>query len=76
MITWNSSNENLVYFENGYIRVSKVYQTHKKQNVTVSATVKFNDGTLVTSSKEIIVDPVKYEELSTLVLASLIKLFA
>lgn len=63
-ITWNSSNENLVYFENGYIRVSKVYQTHKKQTVTLSATVKFKDGTTVTSSKEVIVNPVKYEELS------------
>lgn len=64
VITWNSSNEKLVYFENGYIRVSKVYQTHKKQTVTLSATVKFKDGTTVTSSKEVIVNPVKYEELS------------
>ena len=64
IITWNSSNEKLVYFENGYIRVSKVYQTHKKQTVTLSATVKFKDGTTVTSSKEVIVNPVKYKELS------------
>lgn len=64
-ITWSSSNEKLVYFENGFIKVSKVYQTHKQQTVIVTATVKFSDETVITSSKEVIVNPVKYEELSS-----------
>lgn len=64
-ITWSSSNEKLVYFENGFIKVSKVYQTHKQQTVILTATVKFSDETVITSSKEVIVNPVKYEELSS-----------
>ena len=63
-ITWSSSNENLINFNNNKINVSKIYQTHKKQLVTITATVQFSSGETIVSSKEITVDPVKYEELS------------
>lgn len=69
-ITWSSSNENLINFYNDRINVSKIYQTHKKQQVTVTATVELSNGEKIVSSKEIIVDPVKYNELGSTPVAS------
>ena len=69
-ILWECSNENLINFNNNRINVSKIYQTHKKQLVTITATVKFNSGETIVSSKEITVDPVQYTELSDTPVAS------
>ena len=61
--SWSSSNPNLYVIENGKGTVSKVYQTHKTQEVTITATGKNPDGTTFTKSKKIIVNPVLYDEL-------------
>ena len=60
---WSSSNPNLYVIENGKGTVSKVYQTHKTQEVTITATGKNPDGTTFTKSKKITVNPVLYDEL-------------
>ncbi len=63
-VEWSSSNEKLYYFEDGFAKVSKVYQTHRKQNVTVTANITLSNGELITLTKLITVNPVLFTELS------------
>lgn len=60
---WSSSNPNLYVIENGKGRVSKVYQTHKTQEVTITATGTKSDGTKIIKTKKITVNPVLFDEL-------------
>ena len=69
-ILWHSSSSNLYYFENGYGKVSRVYQTHKKQIVEIKATVKYKDQVLYELSKEVTVDPVLFDDISTVPVAT------
>lgn len=62
-IIWESSLDDLYYFENGYGKVSRVYQTHKKQEVEITATIKNNNKVIYELSKKIIVEPVLFDEL-------------
>lgn len=60
-----TSSNNLLYTINNYdytASVSRYYQTHKKQNVTVTVTGTYN-GESYTLSKEIIVNPVLFNDL-------------
>lgn len=63
-VEWSSSNEKLYYFEDGFAKVSKVYQTHRKQNVTVTADITLSNGELITLTKLITVNPVLFNEFS------------
>lgn len=62
-VEWSSSNNDLYYFEDGYGKVNILNQTYKKQIIYVTANIKTNDGTNVTLSKEVTVNPIKFEEL-------------
>lgn len=62
--SWSSSNNKLYNISNGIGSVSKVYQTHKKQTVTVSVEVSYKTGGKKTLSKEITVDPVLFNSFS------------
>lgn len=62
-VEWSSSNNDLYYFEDGYGKVNILNQTYKKQVIYVTANIKTNDGTNVTLSKEVTVNPIKFEEL-------------
>jgi len=69
-ITWTSSDNNLIDLTNNKINVSKVYQTHRKQIITITATVELLTGETIVTSKEIIVNPVNYNDLSDTPVAS------
>ncbi len=58
---WHSSNNNLYNITNGIGTVSKIYQTHKTQTVTVSVDITYMNGTKETKSKLITINPVLYE---------------
>lgn len=62
-VEWESSNEKLFYFEDGYAKVSKVYQTHRKQNVTVTATITLSNNEKIVLTKLITVNPVLFSDL-------------
>ncbi len=62
-VEWTSSNEQLYYFKDGFGQVSKVYQTHKKQTITVTANVKMNNGDELALTKEITVNPVLFKDM-------------
>ena len=57
---WSSSNPNLYQINGNEGKTSKIYQTHKKQNVTISCKIKYKNGSTVTKQKNIIINPVKY----------------
>lgn len=63
-IRWKSSNPNLYYFENGFGKVSKVYQTHKAQTITVGFEYYVNNEYVFEISKEIVVDPVLFDDMN------------
>lgn len=62
-VEWESSNEKLFYFEEGYAKVSKVHQTHRKQNVTVTANITLANGEVINLTKQITVNPVLFKDL-------------
>ncbi len=62
---WSSSNNNLYKIDGNIGSTSKIYQTHKTQTVTVSVKINYKNGTSITESKEIIIDPVLYSEMPT-----------
>lgn len=62
-VEWFSSNNDLYYFENGYGKVSILNQTHRKQNVEITAKITRKSGVVVELSKLITINPVLYEEL-------------
>ena len=64
-IKWVSSNPKLLYIENGYLKVSKVYQTHKQQTVQLTANVTLKNNETYEITKEVTVNPVKFKELKS-----------
>lgn len=62
-VNWKSSNANLFYFEDGFARVSREYQTHRKQNVTVTAEVTLSNNQTITLTKMITVNPVLFDDM-------------
>ena len=58
-----SSNDLLYHIDNDKAYTSKIYQTHKKQEVTVTINIKYKNGNTATKSKKIIVNPVTYKAL-------------
>lgn len=65
LFTYTSSNPSLYVINNneGSGTVSKVYQTHKKQTITVSVTASSN-GETITKSKVVTISPVLYNDMS------------
>ena len=61
--TWTSSNPDLYVIKDGIGKVSRAYQTHQTQQVTITVNAVYEDGTHETLSKVITVDPVLYESL-------------
>ena len=61
--TWGTSNPNLYHIEDGMGTISKVYQTHKEQTITVSVKIAYKNGDEEEKSKQITVDPVLFEDL-------------
>ena len=68
--TWSSSNNKLYNINNGFGTVSKMYQTHKKQTVKVSVEIKYKTGGSRTLSKDIIVNPVLFNDFSSTPIAT------
>ena len=60
---WSSSDPKLYTIENGIGRISKVYQTHRQQTITISVKIHHKNGTTEEKSKNITVDPVLFAEL-------------
>ncbi len=60
-----SSNPALYTISNGKGVVNKIKQTHKEQTVTVSVKATLKDGSMETSSKEITVAPIEFEQISS-----------
>ena len=67
---WSSSNSNVYVIQNGFGMVSKRYQTRKKQTVEVSVKITYKDGRSETKSKEIMIEPVLYDSLSSTPIAT------
>lgn len=59
-VKWSSSNDKLVLFEDGHVKVSKVHQTHRKQNVTITADITLANSEVITLTKVVTVNPVKF----------------
>ena len=68
--TWSSSNNKLYNINNGLGTVSKRYQTHKKQYVTITVEIKYKTGSVKTLSKEITINPVKFNDFSSTPIAT------
>jgi len=64
-VKWSSSNVAVLSLDKGYTNVSKIYQTHTNQKITVSAEVTFDNNEKITITKEVIVAPIVFEELSS-----------
>lgn len=62
-VEWSSTNDKLVLFEDGHVKVSKVHQTHRKQNVTITADIKLVNNDVITLTKVVTVNPVKFAEM-------------
>lgn len=62
-VEWTSSNPKLYYFSDGYARVSILHQTHRKQNVEVTAKITRKNGTVIELSKLITVNPVEFTKM-------------
>ena len=63
--TWKSSNDKLYTISNGVGKVSKVYQTHKNQTVTITLEINYKNGTKETRTKEITVAPVLFNAIKS-----------
>lgn len=63
VVEWVSSNEDLYSVATGTTKISKRYQTHKKQVVTVSANITINNGDTIAVTKEVEIAPVLFEKL-------------
>jgi len=65
-LTYTSSNSNLFNINNstGKTSVSKEYQTHKTQTVTVTVRATFSDSTYIEESKEITINPVSFDTMA------------
>lgn len=63
--TWTSSNNKLYNISNGVGTVSKVYQTHKNQTVTITVDIKYKNGSTETRSKDIVVAPVLFNNIKS-----------
>lgn len=59
-VKWESSNDKLLYFEDGHVKISKVYQTHRKQHVNITAKITLSNNELVTLTKLVTVEPVTF----------------
>ena len=59
-VKWESSDEKLLYFEDGHVKISKVYQTHRKQHVNVTAKITLSNDEVVTLTKLVTVEPVMF----------------
>lgn len=63
-LTWSVIDSSLLVHSNDYFTINKVYQNHQEQHVTVS--VVLNDGVdSITLTKEVVVAPIVYEELTS-----------
>jgi len=62
-VEWSSSNEQLLSLKDGVTKVSKIYQNHTEQVVTIEAKVTLNNNTIITLSKDVKVSPIVYNEL-------------
>lgn len=60
---WSSSNPALYRIANGTGTVSKVNQTHKAQQVTITVNIRYANGTTQVKSKPITVDPILFDDL-------------
>lgn len=60
---WSSSNPALYQIANGTGRVSKVNQTHKAQQVTITVNIHYANGTTQVKSKPITIDPILFDDL-------------
>lgn len=63
--TWSSSDNRLYTITDNTGRTSRLYQTHQTQKVIVSVEIKYNNGDIITLSKEIIIAPVLYSNITT-----------
>ena len=63
--TWKSSNNKLYTISNGVGKVSKVYQTHKNQTVTITLEINYKNGSKETRTKEITVAPVLFNAIKS-----------
>mgnify|MGYP003290739478 CR=1 FL=1 len=68
--TWSSSNNNLYNISNNEGKTSRYYQTHKKQTAKVTCVINYKTGGSKTVSKDIIINPVKFEDLPSTPVAS------
>lgn len=62
--TWTSSNNNLYQIKGDKGIVSRIHQTHKKQQVTITVKIDYKAGGSKTVSKEITVDPILFATMS------------
>ena len=62
--TWTSSNNKLYQIKGDKGIVSRTFQTHKKQKVTITVKIDYKTGGSKTVSKEITVDPILFETMS------------
>ena len=63
-LEWISLKPTVLYYEDGYFKVSKINQTHTNQTITILVKLFENDIEVVTISKEVVVKPILFEELS------------
>lgn len=69
-ITWSSSNNNIYKITNNIGSVLRSGQTHKKQTVTITVNVEYIDGTTDEAFKDITIDPVVFDEISSTPIAT------
>ncbi|MCM1513803.1 MAG: glycosyl hydrolase family 18 protein [Anaeroplasma bactoclasticum] len=60
---WSSSNPALYQIANGIGKVSKINQTHKAQQVTITVNIHYANGTTQVKSKPITIDPILFDDL-------------
>ncbi|MCM1260014.1 MAG: glycosyl hydrolase family 18 protein [Prevotella sp.] len=60
---WSSSHPELYQIENGIGKVSKINQTHKAQQVTITVKIHYANGTTQVKSKPITIDPILFDDL-------------
>lgn len=60
---WSSSNPALYQIANGIGKVSKINQTHKAQQVTITVHIHYANGTNQVKSKPITIDPILFDDL-------------
>lgn len=62
---WSSSNPALYQIANGIGKVSKINQTHKAQQVTITVNIHYANGTTQVKSKPITIDPILFDDLAS-----------